>query len=119
MAATTLDQQRAAHAWQCATQRAGFEGYKELAEGAPALLMGSGLMAALAYWQSRDKEHASALVKDLLSWLAKRQMLPADFEQAMSAMTGTDATQYMALTDEVLALLRWLRQFVKAVEAAR
>ncbi len=115
--AQTLDQQRAAHAWQCAVKRTRLDGYTALAKGAPALVMGSGLMAALAFWQSRRKPPADALVADLLSWLAARKMLPAQFDQAMSLMAQqVSASHYMALTDEVLALLRWLRQFAAAVE---
>jgi CRISPR-associated protein Cmr5 len=122
----TLDQERAAHAWQCAKRRAGLDDPKDakdyvvLAKGAPALVMGSGLMAALAFWQSRGKKPSNALVDDTLSWLAKRKLLPADFESAMSLMAQqASARQYMQITDEVLALLRWLRQFAAAVEEGR
>jgi CRISPR-associated protein Cmr5 len=112
----SIDQQRAAYAWERATARRDAEGYRELAKGAPALIMGSGLMAALAFWQSRKKGPGKELVQDLLGWFAKRKELPADFPQAMKAMAGqASAAQYMALTDEALALLRWLRQFCDAV----
>lgn len=114
---TSIDQRRAAHAWQCASKRRGVEGYRELAKGAPALVMGSGLMAALAFWQSRGKEEAQALVEDVLGWFASRKLLPAGFEPAMNLMaTKADSAQYMALTDEALALLRWLRQFADALK---
>jgi CRISPR-associated protein Cmr5 len=117
----TLDQARAAHAWRCVSARRrslnDFSDYKKLAKGAPALVMGSGLMAALAFWQSRGKQPAEALVQDLLSWLAERKLLPAQFEPAMAELSGrTSAAQYMALTEEVLALLRWLRQFADAAD---
>jgi CRISPR-associated protein Cmr5 len=112
----TLDQERAAHAWQCAKRRAGIKDYVVLAKGAPALVMGSGLMAALAFWQSRGTKPAAALVEDTLSWLTKRKLLPAEFDSAMSLMSQqASARQYMQITDEVLALLRWLRQFAAAV----
>jgi CRISPR-associated protein Cmr5 len=116
MTTTTLDQRRAAHAWLCATRRRGLEDYRNLAKGAPALVMGSGLMAALAYWQSRRKEHADALVEDLLSWLAARHHLPGQFEPAMRKLAAeVSSADYMEITYEALALLRWLRQFADAV----
>lgn len=117
----TLDQQRAAYAWRCASQPRSFDGYKELTKGAAALVMGSGLMAALAYWQSRksqNREPAQALVADLLAWLAQRKMLPsAGFEGAMQHMTQQASAHHMALTDEALALLRWLKQFADSVSS--
>lgn len=112
---TSIDQLRAAYAWQCASRRRSEE-YGKLAKGAPALVMGSGLMAALAFWQSRKSGPGKDLVTDLLGWFAQRNQLPADFEQAMGLMAQkATAAQYMALTDEALALLRWLRQFADAL----
>jgi CRISPR-associated protein Cmr5 len=90
--------------------------YAALTKGAPALVMGSGLMAALAFWQSRNKGPGEDLVTDLLGWFAERKQLPADFEKAMGLMAEkASAAQYMALTDEALAVLRWLRQFADAL----
>lgn len=123
--APTLDQRRAAHAWKCVTQhRCDFDGeafkdYRNFAKGAPALVMGSGLMAALAFWQSRGTLPARAVAQNVLSWLAREHPALAQFERAMEAMAGgIDARRYMALTDDALALLRWLRQFADAVEAS-
>lgn len=113
---TSIDQQRAAHAWQCASKRRGTAGYQELTEGAPALVMGSGLMASLAFWRSRKKEAADALLEDLLGWFAKGQQPLAKFDTAMERLVNASPRQYMELTDEALAVLRWLRQFAKALK---
>lgn len=118
----TLDQQRAEYAWACAVQRAALAGYREIAKGAPALLMGSGLMAALAYWQSRtgsNKVPAQALAADVIGWLAKRRYVPNDFGQAMKHFSQIQSLGYMRATDETLAMLKWLRQFADAVDEAR
>lgn len=122
MMSQTLDQQRAQFAWERVVKHAGVAGYREAVKGAPALVMGSGLMAALAFWSSRsgaNKDAANAVLADVLGWLASRSMIPADFEEAMQAFFGTASTAYMRATDEALAVLKWLRQFADAVDATR
>jgi CRISPR-associated protein Cmr5 len=119
---STLDQQRAQFAWDAANaaRRAfpKFEEYKNLAKGAPALVMGNGLMAALAFYQSRDKAHATQLLKDMLGWLARRagEKATPPFAAAMGAFQTMNSQDYMAATDEVLAMLKWLRQFADALD---
>lgn len=122
----TLDQQRAGYAWDRArdAKRAfpekEFDKYRNLAKGAPALVMGSGLMAALAFWQSRPEDPAKRLVGDLLGWMADRRLVAGgEFEKAMGGMTKQSSASYLATTDEALALLRWLRQCADAVAQTR
>lgn len=120
MGKQTLDQQRAAFAWERADSArrscGDFEKYRNLAKGAPALVMGSGLMSALAFWQSRSEPAAERLAIDVLEWLAKRGALKAAaFEKAMPAFMAMASADYMAATDETLALLRWLRQCADAM----
>lgn len=115
--AQTLDQKRAAFAWQRAqaSQRLGSD-YKNLCKGAPALIMGNGLMPALAFWKSRGKPHADALVADLLGWFQQRWNMPANFAQVMTGLQGAPSATYMQATDEALEFLKWLRQFADAVQ---
>ena len=123
--AQTLDQKRAKFAWDAASKAnrslKNFSDYKNLAKGAPALIMGNGLMPALAFYKSRGKEHATLLMQDILNWLSRVNAQYADgapplaFEAAMQAMQGADSITYMRLTDESLALLKWLRQFADSV----
>lgn len=121
MAKSTLDQQRAQFAWERATaarrSNGEFEKYRNLAKGAPALVMGNGLMSALAFWQSRKKEDsANQLLSDVLEWLARRdEVKGAQFGDAMASFTAMSSAEYMAATGESLALLRWLRQCADAV----
>lgn len=115
----TLDQQRAAFAWERAQANARLEKeyreYRNLCKGAPALVMGNGLMPALAFWQSRGKPPAEALVADLLGWFNRRLDMPSNFAQVMTGLQQANSATYMQATDEALEFLKWLRQFADAV----
>lgn len=126
--AQTLDQRRAAYAWG-AVKRAQqalpkFGDYKSLAKGAPALIMGNGLMAALAFYASRKKDPANALNDAINGWLTLRfeadaafKPAPKSYSEVMERLLKAPSVFYMQATDESLAMLRWLRQFADAVEA--
>jgi CRISPR-associated protein Cmr5 len=117
----SLEQQRAQYAWERASKHRGVDGYREMVKSAPALVMGNGLMATLAYYQSRtstNKDPAQALLLDVLGWLATRQGVPSSFPEAMKRFFGDKAQDVMRATDETLAMLRWLRQFADAVAEA-
>ncbi len=115
--AQTLDQQRAAFAWTRAQNNARLgSDYKNLCKGAPALIMGNGLMPALAFWNSRKKTHADALVADLLCWFHERWEMPVHFAQLMPALQHANSATYMQATDEALEFLKWLRQFADAAK---
>lgn len=126
--ARTLDQQRAAFAWECAgaaMKRAEAKEYKVLAKGAPALIMNSGLMPTLAFYNGKGGGAAQQLLDDLLRGLSLRlhgqplqpgqgrQMFPVFMAQLQKA----ESRSYLRYTDEALELLKWIRQFVDAVEA--
>ncbi|MFO1291822.1 MAG: type III-B CRISPR module-associated protein Cmr5 [Rubrivivax sp.] len=128
--AQTLDQQRAAFAWDVAKRaRASlpeFADFKNLAKGAPALVMGNGLMPALAFYASRDKRHASALNDAINGWLATRfsadpsfRPLPKTYADVMERLLKSPSSFYMHATDETLAMLKWLRQFADALDKER
>ena len=127
--AQTLDQKRAKFAWDAARDASvrlkNFSDYKNLAKGAPALIMGNGLMPAVAFYQSRGKDHAQQLMQDILKWLSRVNAGYAEnapsllFDAAMQALQGADSIMYMRLTDETLAMLKWLRQFADSVGASK
>jgi len=113
-----LDQQRAAFAWQrveaakSALNEAEYKSYKNLAKGAPALVMNNGLMQTLAFFNSKGKGHHQQLLGDLLAWLDKQQITSQGFANAMSYFhSEASSEQYRQATDETMHLLRWLRQF--------
>lgn len=126
--AQTLDQQRAAFAWDAvkraqAELQAQFGEFKNLAKGAPALIMGNGLMPALAFYASRDKTHASVLNECINGWLALRfradaafKPLPKSYADVMERLLKSESMFYMQATDEAMAMLKWLRQFADALD---
>lgn len=121
----TLDQKRAALAWQYATAGMSQHGkeYKGLAKGAPALIMNSGLMPTLAFYNGKGPA-AQHLLDDLIRGLSQRlaaQELKAGqggqlFPKFMEMLQKSESRDYLRYTDEALELLKWLRQFVDAVE---
>lgn len=125
MTTQTLDQQRAALAWQYAKDgmsKCGKE-YKNLAKGAPALIMNSGLMPTLAFYNGKGKA-AQHLLDDLIrgmsNRLAKQNLQSGQggllFPQFMEMLQKCESRDYLRHTDEALELLKWVRQFVDAVE---
>mgnify|MGYP000122275453 CR=1 FL=1 len=121
----TLDQIRAAFAWDCASAGINQRGkdYKTLAKGAPALIMNSGLMPTLAFYNAKGGA-AQQLLDDLirgLSWrLGNKALQPGHgsrlFEPFMrDVLQKVDSREYLRYTDEALELLKWIRQFVDAV----
>ncbi len=125
----TLDQQRAAFAWRAVTDAKKtmreFKDFKNLAKGAPALIMGNGLMPALAFYESRAKDPAKALNQAISAWLVQRfagdaamKPLPKRYPELMDRLLGAPSAFYMAATDETLAMLKWLRQFADAADSA-
>jgi len=109
----TLDQERAAFAWK-QTEGADKD-FKNLASGAPSMVMSNGLMQALAFWN--EKTDRQKLVTPLVEWLGERVLNPprkkAKFEDVMKALVEGDADLYFRATEETLALLKWIRQFAK------
>ena len=122
--AQTLDQQRAGLAWGYATASMAQHGkdYKNLAKGAPALIMNSGLMPTLAFYNGKGGAHRQ-LLDDLIRGISQRlhgKALTAGqggqlFPGFMQALQKCDSRDYLRATDEALELLKWLRQFVDAV----
>lgn len=121
----TLDQKRAALAWGYATasmQQYGKE-YKGLAKGAPALIMNGGLMPTLAFYNGKGGA-AQKLLDDLIRGLSQRlagQSLNVGqggllFPRFMEMLQRGESREYMRYTDEALELLKWIRQFVDAVD---
>jgi CRISPR-associated protein Cmr5 len=110
----TLEQQRAADAWQCAQGQG--QGYTNLAKGLPALIMNSGLLQVLAFLHEKGSQpHCSALGDHLRSWVHKRFCeVPEDFEGFMKELMKADSRKFQTITAECLAWLRWLRQLAAA-----
>lgn len=112
--AGSLEQQRAKFAWE--RVQGCSKDYTNLAKAAPALIMNNGLMQALAFYQSKGKDHHLALNRHLCEWLRERHIVQqVGFAELMNALYGADATTFRRATEETLALLKWIRQFAAAV----
>ena len=85
--------------------------------------MNSGLMPTLAFYNGQDRKKAAEshlLLEHLLHGLLVRlqpQPVPANFAQFMEMLQRGESHDYLRYTDEALELLKWIRQFVDAVEA--
>jgi CRISPR-associated protein Cmr5 len=129
--AQTLDQKRAEYAWEQVSQAVQIiADYTREAKGAPVLIMGSGLMQTLAFFQAKGKPQHLVLLGHLCRWLGRtlggtlvtdQDRFPpeaaADFSAVMAALNAAPSSLYLRATDEVLALLRWIRQFADARKA--
>lgn len=131
--AQTLDQKRAEYAWEQVSQAAQnhiIADYTREAKGAPVLIMGSGLMQTLAFFQAKGKPQHLALLGHLCRWLGKTlggTAIPgqapfpdqnaANLTTVMAALHAAPSSLYLRATDESLALLRWIRQFADARKA--
>jgi CRISPR type III-B/RAMP module-associated protein Cmr5 len=125
----TLDQKRAAFVWQQLAplkQRspAVFDAYTKLSKGAGTLIMQNGLMPTLAFYGEKSKGAASLaggqehelLLGHLLAWLKQQQLLSTvSFAPAMTILVTKTSPEYRAITEECLALIRWIRHFASAL----
>lgn len=110
----TLEQQRAAYAWE-QVQNCEID-YTNLAKGAPALIMANGLMQSLAFYEFKGKKHHKKLNKHILGWLCKQKLVESEkFKDAMECLYDTSPAEYRRATQEALELLKWVRQFAPAV----
>jgi CRISPR type III-B/RAMP module-associated protein Cmr5 len=80
--------------------------------------MSNGLMASLAFWQSKQKQDKNneSLVKAILGWLTQRNVVKSiAFETAMQELYSSNSANYMKATNETLDFLKWLRHFAAAL----
>lgn len=123
MSGPTLEQLRAADAWQCAQGQSG--SYKNLAKGLPALIMNSGLLQVMAFLEKGGKgsqcDHR-VLAEHLRTWLHKQfksDIPSADFSTFMTSLMSAPPATFQHINAEAMAWLRWVRQMAAAViEAA-
>jgi len=118
----TLDQERAAFAWEVAAKarrngKIKFNDYVNLAKSAPALIMGNGLMATLAFFQQKSEE-AKELNRALCAWLCGRMgFLGEGYAEVMEGLhSAPSSAHYLHATEEALEILRWIRQFAPTLK---
>ena len=129
----TLDQKRANWAWEeTFAERArkddkAFKAYTNLVKGSGAMIMQNGLMATLAFYGQKafskketnsadgGKEHQTLLLQLCSKLIKKPIKTKEEYAQFMSLLSKTSSIQYRQLTEESLALVRWLRHFASAL----
>jgi CRISPR-associated protein Cmr5 len=122
----SLDQQRAAYAWQCVQHIP--KDYDKLAKAAPALIMNNGLMQMLAFYQDKGKTNEGVMDRyhtlnaHLMRWLGRQfndNEFPSEqkvsFDTVLPALYNAKPELFRRATEETLALLRWIRQFAAAI----
>ena len=119
----TLDQRRAAHAWNAVAelkkcndvQRKDYAGE---AKKLPIRVMTSGLGQALAFLLAKakdKKQHLLQLHSDLTDWTLGRRGLPGPVPGSLlQSVIQADSDFLRQATDEVLAYLQWLNRFTEA-----
>lgn len=110
----TLEQQRAAHAWQrvqAVSQKQ--KEFKSLAMSLPADIQANGLGQTLAFLAAKNEaEHQQAL-KAVTDWVKHRLNIPDnDFLQWL--MTKASSDEYRRATTEAIAYAIWLKRFAEA-----
>ncbi len=111
----TLEQQRAANAWEKAGQGIEKHGkdYVNDAKGLPALIMNSGLLQVMAYMHDKKGRHET-LAQHLRDWLAIQCNTPTEFENFMQTLIEAQPQDYQTINSEAFAWLKWLRQMAAA-----
>lgn len=118
----TIEQERAALAWQQVESVAhanGFGEYSQLLQGLPVTIHTAGLGQTVAFFRAKgennpNKPHTRVLMH-LAAWLLRdrpqNQQTP---DGLMQAIHGGDSHAYRRLTAEAHAYLAWLKRFAAA-----
>lgn len=117
----TMDQRRAAHAWECISTRKNDrdrDDYARRAKKMPMQIRTSGLGHAVAFLQAKARGDVRSaegkLVTDVKSWLSSAGIMPRDAGGLIDWIIQGDAGQLRHATDEVMAYMQWLNRFAEA-----
>ncbi len=117
----TLQQRRAAHAWQAVEQLAegSAEAQNEVAREArrlPARIIACGLGPALAFLYAKAadrKPHLGTLLNTLSDWVLQKRPISGKASTLLESIIHGDSTFLRRATDETLAYLEWLNRFLE------
>ncbi len=114
----SLEQKRAARAWECVTDvrdnhKAFRKDYGSLARSAPADIQSNGLGQTLAFWRAKGKEEHKAIYAHVTDWV-KKQMNVTQPDLLAWVMSQASTDQYRQATAEAMAFLQWLKRFAEA-----
>jgi CRISPR-associated protein Cmr5 len=113
----SLEQKRAAQAWDCVTQVKNTnykKDYLPLARSAPADIQSNGLGQTLAFWRAKKKDEHTALYQHVAAWVKTQVQFnqPPDLLEWIMKQAGTD--EYRRATTEAIAFLSWIKRFAEA-----
>ncbi len=118
--ATDIEHQRAAWAWTQieAVHPNTYDGYRVIIKTVPALINQSGLLAAIVYLDTRtgtNKEAATQALIHLKAWLvatdSQRGGTLSDDNTLLPTLASATTELHRQRTDEVMAIIGWLRRF--------
>ncbi|KAB2903554.1 MAG: type III-B CRISPR module-associated protein Cmr5 [Anaerolineae bacterium] len=115
----TLQQQRAAHAWQqVETVAQSDKEYGPLVRSLPAMIQHDGLAPTLAFLKAKDKNkqntHHWRAYEQLSDWVKSQISFEANSDDLLECLIKNNSTTYRHATTEALAYLSWLKRFVEA-----
>lgn len=113
----SLEQQRAAAAWNNVNEVANAEYAKEygqLAKSAPADIQANGLGQTLAFWKAKKDAHYQKLGDQVSKWVMG-QMKQQHQDGLLGWIVAEASTNdYRRATAEAIAFLSWLKRFAEA-----
>lgn len=125
----SLEQKRAEHAWNAVSKasngQAGWaKEYGQLARGAPADIMISGLGQTMAFWRAKGYDNGRPkgngqnahyqLLEHLSDWLKKRFHTAESGDVVEWIVQKASVAEYRRASAEALAYLTWLKRFAEA-----
>ncbi|MCM8746991.1 type III-B CRISPR module-associated protein Cmr5 [Thermomicrobium sp. CFH 73360] len=116
----TLEQRRAAEAWQCvdAVRKTPYaDEYGQLAREAASLVQMHGLGQTLAFLKAKAKEKENEhqhLARDLSRWVSRQLLGEARDDLREWIVNQATVAEYRRATLEALAFLTWLKRFAEA-----
>lgn len=120
----TMQQQRAAFAQEQVARKMatlGESGRREFlatVNGAPALVVMSGLGPAMAFLLARKNSHGKDLCQMLGNWLSGEHQPLRGHKDIMDGITKVDMHHYRLAQVETLAVLAWIKRFARASAVA-
>ena len=119
----TIEQQRAAFAYQLVTQHKQNKHIKGYSRNLPGMILTNGFGQAMAFCLSKSGKNNSneeqaytALQQGIFKWLGpEQQKLLNGGSNIVAAITKLDQHRYQLATAEALALCKWIKQLATAL----
>ncbi len=86
--------------------------YARYVKNAPAMILTNGLGSTLAFYRSKKKKAYDTLYEHINEWLESRGFYSGD---AIDFIMNADSAKVFQATQEVLALLDWMKKFAKTM----